>query len=47
VVLMKQTKAGNPDIRLYVLAWGASGWLGGGNFWSGETVRVPARARTR
>lgn len=27
----KQAKARNPDIRLYGLAWGAPGWVGGGS----------------
>ena len=32
--LMEQAKARNPAIKLYGLAWGAPGWIGGGNFWS-------------
>ncbi|MGW2613442.1 ricin-type beta-trefoil lectin domain protein [Streptomyces sp. NPDC001500] len=32
--LMEQAKARNPDIKLYGLAWGAPGWIGGGSFWS-------------
>ncbi|KAA2250966.1 galactosylceramidase [Solihabitans fulvus] len=36
--LMAQAKARNPNIALYGLAWGAPGWLGGGNFWSADTV---------
>ncbi|AYN44063.1 galactosylceramidase [Streptomyces dangxiongensis] len=32
--LMKQAVARNPAIKLYGLAWGAPGWIGGGNFWS-------------
>jgi hypothetical protein len=36
--LMKEAKARNPDIKLYALAWGAPGWVGGGNFWSPDTV---------
>jgi hypothetical protein len=36
--LMEQAKARNPNIRLYGLAWGAPGWLGGGNFWSDDTL---------
>jgi hypothetical protein len=32
--LMGQAKARNPNIKLYGLAWGAPGWIGGGNFWS-------------
>lgn len=34
--LMEQAKARNPDIKLYGLAWGAPGWIGGGNFWSND-----------
>jgi hypothetical protein len=36
--LMAQAKARNPGIKLYGLAWGAPGFLGGGNFWSTDTV---------
>jgi hypothetical protein len=36
--LMKEAKARNPNIKLYGLAWGAPGWLGGGNFWSSDTI---------
>ncbi|SEG56021.1 Concanavalin A-like lectin/glucanases superfamily protein [Actinacidiphila yanglinensis] len=36
--LMEQAKARNPAIKLYGLAWGAPGYLGGGNFWSTDTV---------
>ena len=36
--LMEQAKALNPDIKLYGLAWGAPGWIGGGNFWSTDMV---------
>jgi hypothetical protein len=36
--LMEQAKARNPNIKLYGLAWGAPGWLGGGNFWSTDTI---------
>ncbi len=36
--LMEQAKARNPDIRLYGLAWGAPGWIGGGNFWSTDMI---------
>src|SRR6185312_7745102 len=32
--LAEQAKARNPAIKLYGLAWGAPGWIGGGNFWS-------------
>jgi hypothetical protein len=36
--LMQQAKALNPSIKLYGLAWGAPGWIGGGNFWSTDTI---------
>jgi hypothetical protein len=36
--LMQQAKARNPNIRLYGLAWGAPGWIGGGNFWSTDMI---------
>ncbi|WP_055586279.1 ricin-type beta-trefoil lectin domain protein [Streptacidiphilus griseoplanus] len=36
--LMEQAKARNPAIKLYGLAWGAPGWIGGGNFWSTDTI---------
>ncbi|WP_084316147.1 RICIN domain-containing protein [Actinospica robiniae] len=36
--LMEQAKALNPAIKLYGLAWGAPGWIGGGNFWSTDTI---------
>jgi hypothetical protein len=36
--LMEQAKARNPNIALYGLAWGAPGWIGGGNFWSTDMV---------
>jgi Glycosyl hydrolase family 59/Ricin-type beta-trefoil lectin domain/Galactocerebrosidase, C-terminal lectin domain len=36
--LMEQAKALNPNIRLYGLAWGAPGWIGGGNFWSTDMI---------
>ena len=36
--LMQQAKARNPSIKLYGLAWGAPGWIGGGNFWSQDMV---------
>ncbi|MET9451103.1 ricin-type beta-trefoil lectin domain protein [Streptomyces cinerochromogenes] len=36
--LMEQAKARNPGIKLYGLAWGAPGWIGGGNFWSTDMV---------
>ncbi|HEY8986609.1 MAG TPA: ricin-type beta-trefoil lectin domain protein [Streptomyces sp.] len=36
--LMEQARARNPAIKLYGLAWGAPGWIGGGNFWSTDTI---------
>ncbi len=36
--LAEQAKARNPAIKLYGLAWGAPGWIGGGNFWSTDTI---------
>ncbi|MBS2534000.1 ricin-type beta-trefoil lectin domain protein [Catenulispora sp. NF23] len=36
--LMQQAKALNPNIKLYGLAWGAPGWIGGGDFWSTDTI---------
>jgi len=36
--LMEQAKARNPSIKLYGLAWGAPGWIGGGNFWSTDMI---------
>ncbi len=36
--LMEQAKARNPGVRLYGLAWGAPGWIGGGNFWSTDMI---------
>ncbi len=36
--LAEQAKARNPNIKLYGLAWGAPGWIGGGNFWSTDMV---------
>ncbi|WP_405577593.1 ricin-type beta-trefoil lectin domain protein [Streptomyces sp. NBC_01190] len=36
--LMGQAKARNPNVKLYGLAWGAPGWIGGGNFWSTDTI---------
>jgi hypothetical protein len=36
--LMQQAKARNPQIKLYGLAWGAPGWIGGGDFWSQDTI---------
>ncbi len=32
--LMAAAKARNPNIKLYGLAWGAPGWIGGGSFFS-------------
>jgi hypothetical protein len=36
--LAAQAKARNPNIKLYGLAWGAPGWIGGGNFWSTDMI---------
>ena len=36
--LMEQAKARNPNIKLYGLAWGAPGWIGGGSFWSTDMI---------
>src|SRR6266496_3942534 len=36
--LMEQAKARNPNVKLYGLAWGAPGWIGGGNFWSQDMI---------
>ncbi len=36
--LAEQAKARNPDIQFYGLSWGAPGWIGGGNFWSTDTI---------
>ena len=36
--LMEQAKARNPAIKLYVLAWGAPGWIGNGTFFSTDMI---------
>jgi O-glycosyl hydrolase len=36
--LAAQAKTRNPGIKLYGLAWGAPGWIGGGNFWSTDMI---------
>ncbi|MEV0452704.1 ricin-type beta-trefoil lectin domain protein [Streptomyces sp. NPDC050600] len=36
--MAEQAKARNPRIKLAALSWGAPGWLGGGNFWSQDTI---------
>src|SRR6185369_2431526 len=36
--LAAQAKARNPNIKLYALSWGAPGWIGGGNFWSTDSI---------
>ena len=41
--LMTEAKARNPDIKLYGLAWGAPGWIGGGNFWSQDMINYLSR----
>jgi hypothetical protein len=39
--LMEQAKARNPNIKLYALAWGAPGWVGGGQqtVWTDQFVQ--------
>ncbi|MEV7234398.1 ricin-type beta-trefoil lectin domain protein [Streptomyces sp. NPDC051020] len=36
--LAEQAKARNPEIKFSALSWGAPGWIGGGNFWSQDTI---------
>jgi hypothetical protein len=36
--MMQAAKARNPGIKLYGLAWGAPGWIGGGNLWSTDMI---------
>jgi galactosylceramidase len=36
--LMEQARARNPQIQLDCLAWGAPGWIGGGNYYSKDMV---------
>jgi O-glycosyl hydrolase len=36
--LAGQAKARNPSIKLYGLAWAAPGWIGGGNYWSQDSI---------
>ncbi|MFH9075655.1 RICIN domain-containing protein [Streptomyces alboflavus] len=36
--LMKEAKKRNPKIKLGGLAWGAPGWIGGGDFWSQDMI---------
>ena len=36
--LMEQARARNPEIQLDCLAWGAPGWIGGGNYYSTDMV---------
>ncbi|MFJ1705890.1 ricin-type beta-trefoil lectin domain protein [Kitasatospora sp. NPDC088346] len=36
--LAEQAKARNPGIRIAALSWGAPGWIGGGTFWSQDTI---------
>lgn len=36
--LMSEAKARNPGIKFYGLAWGAPGWVGGGNWWSQDAI---------
>ncbi|HZX06403.1 NPCBM/NEW2 domain-containing protein [Kribbella sp.] len=41
--LMSEAKKRNPAIKLYGLAWGAPGWIGGGQFWSHDMVEYLMR----
>jgi len=36
--LAGQAKARNPSIKLYGLAWAAPGWIGGGNYWTQDSI---------
>ena len=36
--LMQQAKLRNPNIKLQALAWGAPGWVGGGVYYSQDTI---------
>ncbi len=36
--LAEQARTRNPGVKLYGLAWGAPGWIGGGNFWSTDSI---------
>ncbi len=36
--LAREAKKRNPNIELYGLAWAAPGWIGGGSFWSQDTI---------
>ncbi len=36
--LAEQAKARNPALKLYGLAWAAPGWIGGGNYWTQDTI---------
>jgi hypothetical protein len=36
--LMQQAKLRNPNIKLQALAWGAPGWVGGGHYYSQDTI---------
>ncbi|WP_405913654.1 ricin-type beta-trefoil lectin domain protein [Streptomyces sp. NBC_00963] len=36
--LAEQAMKRNPDIKLAGLAWGAPGWVGGGDFWSQDMI---------
>ena len=36
--LMEQAMARNPNIQLDSLAWGAPGWIGGGNYYSTDMI---------
>ena len=43
--LMEQARALNPNIKLYGLAWGAPGWIGGGSFFSTDMINYLVRDR--
>lgn len=36
--ILQEAKRRNPDISLDAVAWSAPGWIGGGEFWSKDTV---------
>jgi hypothetical protein len=36
--LAREAQARNPNIRFSALAWGTPGWVGGGDFWTNDTI---------
>jgi hypothetical protein len=36
--LAREAQARNPNITFSALAWGAPGWVGGGDFWTNDTI---------